>query len=257
MAIRESIDTAYSTSTARSFSSGRFEESSGDVCIEEIVRIHLNDRLLTSLVASPMQYRELGAGFVISEGLAQRIDDVQVDGNDIHVFAAQTAQPETFITESGGGASAGIIGRRITSPVSIDAEGIFTVISSIVSTLWEKTGGAHCSVLFSNNDLLAKSSDIGRHNTVDKVIGWAVLNGADLSSCVLGCTGRQPAGMVRKAVHAGIPIVISKAATTREGIDLAHKSGLTLICRVRKDSFRIYSHPQRVQGAVEPNAGST
>jgi len=257
MAIRESIDTAYSLSTARSFSRDRFEESTGDVCIEEIVRIHLNDRLLTSMVASPMQYRELGAGFVISEGLAQRIDDVQVQGTDIRVFAEQSSQPGPFITESGGGASAGILGRRITSTVSIDAAGIFKVISSIVSTLWEKTGGAHCSVLFSNNNLIAKSSDVGRHNTVDKVIGWAALNGEDLSTCVLGCTGRQPAGMVRKAVHAGIPIVISKAATTREGIDLACKSGLTLICRVKATSFCVYSHPQRVQGADEPSAGST
>ncbi|MBN2298362.1 MAG: formate dehydrogenase accessory sulfurtransferase FdhD [Deltaproteobacteria bacterium] len=249
MAILESIEGAFSSSTSTSFSSDHFEETSGDVCIEVVVRIHLNGDLLTSLVASPMQYRELGAGFVISEGLAHRIDDVRVEGNDIHVFARQSAQSGTFITESSGGASTGILEPKIASAITIDAKGIFTVISGIVSTLWEKTGGAHCSVLFYKNDLIAKSSDVGRHNTVDKVIGWAALNDADLSSCVLGCTGRQPAGMIKKAVNAGIPIVISKAATTREGIALADRSGLTLICRVKEDRFRIYTHPQHVQGA--------
>ncbi|HHO76603.1 MAG TPA: formate dehydrogenase accessory sulfurtransferase FdhD [Deltaproteobacteria bacterium] len=257
MAIRESIEGAFSLSTSRFFFRDHFEESSEDVCIEKVIRILLNDKLLTSLVASPMQYRELGAGFVISEGLAHRINGVEVNGTDINVFADQSAQPGTFFTESSGGASSGILKPGITSSVTIDAEGIFTVISGIVSTLWEKTGGAHCSVLFCKNELIAKSSDVGRHNTVDKVIGYAALNDVDLSSCVLGCTGRQPAGMITKAVNAGIPIVISKAATTREGIALAYRSGLTLICRVKENSFRIYTHPNRVQGTDKRSAGHT
>ena len=205
------------------------------------------------MVASPIQYRELGAGFVVSEGLARSIDDVRVEGNDIHVYATQSAQSDTFITESSGGASSGILEPKTGSSVTIDTLGVFKVISEIVSTLWEKTGGAHCSVLFYKNDLIAKSSDVGRHNTVDKVIGWAALNEKDLSSCVLGCTGRQPAGMISKAVNAGIPIVISKAATTREGIAMANESGLTLICRVKENRFRIYTHPQRVLGAKALN----
>jgi FdhD protein len=99
--------------------------------------------------------------------------------------------------------------------------------------------------------IVAKSSDVGRHNTVDKVIGYGVLNNIDLSGCVLGCTGRQPAGMVSKAVNAGIPIIVSKAATTNEGISLAQASGLTLVCRVRDDRFCVYTHPERISGLKE------
>ncbi len=249
MAKIESIENSKTTCEASCFVTDHFEKRTGDVCIEEVVRIHLNDKFLTNLVASPAQYRELGAGFVISGGLAQHIDDVRVEGNDILVYARQSAVSAGYITESSGGASTGIIRSKISSSCTIDEKGVFTVISGIVSELWEKTGGAHCSVLFSGGELIAKSSDVGRHNTVDKVIGWAVLNRVDLSSCILGCTGRQPVGMISKAVNAGIPIVVSKAATTQEGISLAERAGLTLICRVKGDRFCVYTHPKRVLGA--------
>lgn len=93
-----------------------------------------------------------------------------------------------------------------------------------------------------------KSSDVGRHNTVDKVVGYATLNGIDLSRCVIGCTGRQPAGMVRKDAHAGIPIVISRAASTDKGITTAEAAGITLICFSRGDRFTIYTHLERILG---------
>lgn len=239
---------ALTTSEGFFFNGDSFKKRKDAVCIEEVVHIHLNDRLLTKLVASPMQYKELGAGFVVSEGLAEKIDDVKVDGNDILVYAQQTAVSDDYITESSGGSSSGMIRQAIDSEITIDRAGVFTVINEIVSELWEKTGGAHCSVLFSHGGFITKSSDVGRHNTVDKVIGFALLGGIDLSSCVLGCTGRQPAGMVSKSINAGIPIVITKAATTREGITLANKAGLTLICRVKNSTFCVYTHPQRVIG---------
>jgi len=248
MAKTEVIQGSLTASEALRFTGGSFQKIDDQVCTEEVVHIHLNDRLLTKLVASPMQYKELGAGFVISEGLAEKIDDVQVEGTNILVYAQQTAESEDYITGSSGGSSSGMIRKGIDSAITIDTAGVFSVINEIVSELWEKTGGAHCSVLVSQGEIITKSSDVGRHNTVDKVIGYAILNRIDLSSCVLGCTGRQPAGMVSKAVNAGIPIIVTKAASTREGIALADKAGLTLICRVKGDRFCVYSHPNRVIG---------
>lgn len=247
MAKIEFIQDALTTSEALRFKNGRYIKGDEKVCREEVVHLYLNDRLLTKLVASPMQYRELGAGFVISEGLADRIDDVKVEGNTIYVYAQQAAESGSYITESSGGSSSGMIRKTIDSTITIDQQEVFTAINEIVSELWEKTGGAHCSVLLSHGKLITKSSDVGRHNTVDKVIGYAVLNRIDPSSCVLGCTGRQPVGMVSKAVNAGIPIIVTKAATTYEGIALAQKAGLTLICRVKGDTFCVYTHPQRVR----------
>jgi FdhD protein len=115
-----------------------------------------------------------------------------------------------------------------------------------------KNRGVHCSVLFHEEDCIVKSSDVGRHNTVDKVEGYAILNGIDLSMCVIGCTGRQPAGMIKKDANAGIPVVISRAASTDKGITAADAAGITLVCFSRGDLFTIYTHPERILGAEVP-----
>ena len=74
----------------------------------------------------------------------------------------------------------------------------------------------------------------------------AVLNGIDLSRCVIGCTGRAACGMVRKSAHAGIPVIISRAATTDKGIIAAEDAGITLVGFSRGDRFTIYTHPERI-----------
>jgi len=224
------------------------EESRETVCKEDTVCIYLNDRPITTLVASPHQLKELGVGFLISEGLVESIENVRLDNLSVFVYGQGVRRSVEYITGSSGGMSSGIIDSNIRSSLNIDRQDVYMAISCIVSELWEKTGGAHCSVLISQKQLVAKSSDVGRHNTVDKVIGYAILNGIDLSSCILGCTGRQPAGMISKAVNSGIPVVISKAATTYEGVRLAEQAGLTLICRAKGDRFHIYTHPQRYSG---------
>jgi FdhD protein len=91
-------------------------------------------------------------------------------------------------------------------------------------------------------------SDIGRHNTIDKIVGFAALNGIDLSGCYVGCTGRQPSAMVSKCANAGIPIIISKAASTTGGINMARMTGVTLICFARDERFTVYSNEWRIEG---------
>ncbi len=83
---------------------------------------------------------------------------------------------------------------------------------------------------------------------MDKVVGHAGLNEIDLSRCVIGCTGRQPAGMVKKNANAGIPVVISRAVSTDKGIATADAAGITLICFSRGDRFTIYTHMERIVG---------
>ncbi len=204
-------------------------ETIDDVCIEESFQLYLNNEFIGELIASPAQLEELGVGHVICEGLASGVSGVQVSGDEIRVHAE--TPDEKYATESS---------------VTIEKEHISEVMDSIVSEIWERTGGAHCSVLFSDGRLIAKSEDIGRHNTVDKVVGYAILNNIDLSTCVLGCSGRQPAVMVSKAANAGIPIVISRSAPTDKGIRTADLAGVTLICFARGNRFTVYAHPDRI-----------
>ena len=199
-----------------------------NVCIEESFRTYLNNEFIDELIASPSQLVELGAGHVICEGLASDVSFVQASRDDIRVRAAAS---DEYTTESS---------------VAIEKEYVFEVMDSIMSEIWEKTGGTHCSVLFSDGRLIARSEDIGRHNTVDKVVGYAILRDIDLSTCVLGCSGRQSAAMVSKAVNAGIPIVISRSAPTDKGIRTADLAGVTLIGFARENRFTVYTHPDRI-----------
>ncbi len=228
----------------------RVTEVRDAICKEQAVRIYLNDARLSELVASPVQLKQLGAGFVICEGLARDVEAVHVGGNEIRVSAQTTEMPD-WMLESGGGPRAKRAPQEVSSSLSIEPGDVSRMILEIQSDTWKKTGAVHCSALFHEGEMVIRSCDVGRHNTVDKVVGFAVLNGIDLSRCVIACSGRQPAGMVSKVANAGIPIIITKAAATDQGILTAQGAGVTLVCFARGDRFTIYAHPQRIAGIVQ------
>lgn len=226
----------------RGGAAGEIEDT---VVKENTFSLYLNGVFFSGMVASNDHLKELGAGFVICQGLSDRVNQVVVKGSDIFVDAPIEGIPVQEII------STGAIGVRkpfhpVKSSLSLDIADIYRITGEIETETWRKTGGVHCSVLFHTHDLLVKANDLGRHNTVDKVVGHAVLTGIDRSRCILGCTGRQPRDMVTKAAHAGIPVIVSRAATTQQGIETAKKAGITLICFSRGDRFTVYTHPERV-----------
>ena len=230
---------------------GEISEIDDAIVIEDRFQILFNNCPVTEMIASRDQLIELGAGFVITEGLARCVDKVKLDGDRILVYSdrgCDIARPKKEVGSSGG---MSILGeqRKVSSDICITKDDVFSCTRGIETELWQKTGGVHCSVLFHEGNCIVKSSDIGRHNTVDKVVGYAILNGFDLSRCVIGCTGRQPAGMIKKDANAGIPVVISRAASTDKGIAAAETAGITLVCFSRGDRFTIYTHPERIRGA--------
>lgn len=236
------------THTARGIQvrQGRGEEIQDIVVREGRFSLFLNGAFFSALVATDDQLAELGAGFAICQGLCDRIDRVTVKGDEIHVDTPVTGK---FVREMISTGSMGVMRpcRPVISSLTLTIEDVYHITSSIETEMWRLTGGVHCSVLFHQRDLLVRSSDVGRHNTVDKVVGYAVLSAIDRSRCILGCTGRQPRDMVAKAAHAGIPVVISRAASTEQGIRIAEQAGITLICFSRGERFTVYTHPERVR----------
>jgi len=195
---------------------GEVTEIDDIIVVEDQFQILFNDLPVTDIVASRDQLPELGAGFVITEGLTRCVDKVKLEGNRILVYADTGCDVSRSKKELGssGGMSIQKEPRTVSSGIKITPEDVILWTREIETEVWRKTGAVHCSVLFYEGKCLVKSSDIGRHNTVDKVVGHAILNRIDLSGCVIGCTGRQPAGMVKKYANAGIPVVISRAAST-------------------------------------------
>lgn len=96
---------------------------------------------------------------------------------------------------------------------------------------YRRTGGVHCAALGNGDGILHQSEDIGRHNAVDKVVGWGFLRDIPLNRLQLLTTGRVSSDMVAKAARAGIPVVISLSIPTSLAVEIAHRTGITLIGR--------------------------
>ncbi len=102
------------------------------------------------------------------------------------------------------------------------------------------TWGTHTCMLAKDGNILFSCEDIGRHNAIDKAIGYAIENGINLSECMLYSSGRVPTDIVKKLINARIPLLVSKSVPTAEAIKLAKKHNITLICRAYEDCFDVY-----------------
>ena len=104
-----------------------------------------------------------------------------------------------------------------------------------------QTWATHSCFLAKDGQLLFQCEDIGRHNALDKTIGYALRHGIPLSRCMVYSSGRIPTDMAMKAIRAGIPILASKASPTAEAIALAKEYGLTLVCAARRDRMKLFA----------------
>jgi FdhD protein len=112
---------------------------------------------------------------------------------------------------------------------------------------FRETGGLHDSAIYAaDGSIVAFAEDVGRHNTVDKVIGMAALKEADFNRCFMIITGRVPGDMIYKAAKAGIPIVASMAAVLSSGVTSAEKANITLVGFVRGKRMNIYTGAERI-----------
>ena len=115
--------------------------------------------------------------------------------------------------------------------------------------IFATTGGLHGAALFdADGTMLVVREDIGRHNAVDKVIGWALENDRiPLTGAVLLVSGRASFELTQKAVMAGIPVLAAVSAPSSLAVDLAAQAGLTLVAFLRGDSMNVYTRPDRVK----------
>jgi formate dehydrogenase accessory protein FdhD len=137
----------------------------------------------------------------------------------------------------------------IKSNLTVKAQTILDSISKMncLAKGFKETGGLHDSGIFKTDGIMmAFSEDVGRHNTVDKVIGAASLDKVNFSECFMIITGRVPGDMIYKAAKVGLPIVASVAAVLNSGVSSAEKANITLVGFVRGKRMNVYTCPERI-----------
>ena len=235
------------------------------VAIETPVNIFVNGEYVITLLATPGLQQELAVGWLFTEGVIESKDQIlqaSVEHENVHVLTTPPIPDERLRVVS--------VSRLLTTACGLSAKKFLTIMSAegqkVVdstyavpadaitrmvqrlneSRLFRLTGGVHVAALFEEERLVAFAEDVGRHNTVDKVVGKSIQSSVNFSKTILASTGRQPADMILKAARMGIPIVVSKAAPIRSGIIAAEKTGITLVCFVRSPTMNVYTHHARI-----------
>jgi FdhD protein len=244
------------------------------LAVEEPLEIRLAGRRFTLTMRTPGNDEELAAGFLLAEGFITNADELgeirrvrDAKGGDepnaIDVILNVRAEglrerlKRNFTISSScgvcGKTSIDSITRRI-APIASDAKIAAATILQLGNRLRESqevfaaTGGLHACGLFDlEGNLLATREDIGRHNAVDKIVGWALANEMlPLSTSLMMVSGRLSFEIVQKAAAAGLPILAAVSAPSSLAVDLAEEGGITLIGFLRDASFNVYTHRARI-----------
>jgi FdhD protein len=273
--MRYSPQSAKSTEVTE-WDDGRRRPVLDELAVEEPLEICVNGRPATVTMRTPGDDFELAAGFLLTEGVVNRRSDIarigfgtapdgQVSGNRVEVTLSQSGEIDLSRLERAATAnsSCGVCGRtsidtvharglaRLASGFSISANQLTGLPAALGSAqrVFGRTGGLHAAALFDRSaSMIAVFEDIGRHNTVDKVIGRALqTDRVPLSDAILIVSGRGGFEIVQKALVAGVPIVASVSAPSSLAVQLAREFNLTLVGFLRGRRFILYSGEERIR----------
>ena len=235
-----------------------FEQGLHEVVEEIPIALFINGRHAMTAMMSPVNLEDFVTGYMFTEQIIKAVDEIEsikIEKNRMSVITKNLFKvlgPKKTILSGCGGSASYIDAEKlpkIQSDFSISAEAITTALRSVLdSEIHRTTGGFHMVVLLDKQRAICVAEDIGRHNAVDRVIGYALRNGINLSQTFVISSGRISSEMVRKCLTANIPIIVSRSATTTLSVDIAEKTGLTVIGFARGAKMNIYTHPERVQG---------
>jgi FdhD protein len=239
---------------------GRTESDA--VAVEEPLEIRINGEPVAVTMRTPGHDEELALGFLLSEGIRPRRADVPEDlaANTIEV-EADGYDPSRLERHFYTSSSCGVCGKGALEAVAVEAPAVASdlraspeLVAQLPGRLREQqaafaeTGGLHATGLFdAGGELLCLREDVGRHNAMDKVIGWAFgEQRLPLADSILCVSGRLSFELVQKAAVAGCPIVVAVGAPSSLAVELARDRGVTLCGFVREGRVNLYSEEWRV-----------
>jgi FdhD protein len=260
-------------SAVTEWNDGRVRALTDSLVGEEPLLIQVADQALTVTMRTPGDDFDLAAGFLFTEGIVRSREEIirldWADGQDPGNPAVQVELKTEAIPRAqrpkrnfASTSSCGLCGKTslesvytpgVTQPnpeFRIDPQVLCGLPETLRSaqTLFGKTGGLHAAALFDpSGKLLALREDVGRHNAVDKLIGWALLQGLlPLSNCALLASGRGGFEIIQKSLMAGIPLLASVSAASSLAVQMARDLGMTLVGFLRGRRFVVYCGEERL-----------
>jgi FdhD protein len=241
------------------FSSGEWTTTATAVPSEMALSVYVNKQELATLLCTPAKLNYLVLGFLYSEGVIDRMDDIasmSVCEDDslaeVALVRSDYSPPvhRTLASGCGGGVTFDKQLDRVESSVTVTPGQVSALMRQLneQAKLYRYCGGVHTAGLGDGDHLVVIAEDIGRHNTVDKIMGECLIAGQPTKDRALVATGRISSEMLSKAARMQVPIVISRSSPTDRAIALARELGITLVGYARGDRLSVYSCEERLEG---------
>ena len=236
-----------------------WRRAEAEVIEEKLVSIYVNGMEFVTIMCTPLHLDELALGFLSLEGVIKKLEDVDhvnisADRCCIDVWLRHsTPPPQRRIITSGCGGGVTfedptLQEHALPDGTKIEPASLFEWLNQLhqPSGLHARSRGVHAAGIADLEGVRVVREDVGRHNTIDKLKGACLQSKLPTEGKILLVTGRVSSEMIGKAIRMGCPIIASRNSPTSLSVGMAEKFNITLAGYVRRDSMRVYAHPERL-----------
>ena len=227
--------------------------------------IFVNNQELATIMCTPSRLNCLVLGFLYSEGIitdACEVTSMRICEDepfaDVRLSKAEFKMPSrrTLTSGCGSGVSFETEVSRVDSDLVVTPQEILALMKQLhlQQDLYQHGGGIHCSALCDRNQILVAAEDIGRHNTLDKILGECLLRKLPTRDGILLTTGRLSSEMLLKAAKMQAPVVVSRGSPTELAISLGHDLAITVIGYARSNRLSVFSGEERLLANRQPKS---
>ena len=240
----------------KEYTDGKWQETGAALPDELGLHIFINGTELATLMCSPEKLNPLVVGFLTSEGIITGPEEITYlrvcipDATAEVKLDREIKMPDRRVITSGcGGGTAFDMSSGmppVTTTLVLTPEQVFQTVHLLQTSGKGTHKGMHASLLSNGREQVAGAEDIGRHNTMDKILGECLMNDISTADTILATTGRISSEMLLKTARMHIPVVASLNSATKQAAVLGEKLGITVIGYVRASRMSVYSHPERI-----------
>ncbi|UGB29006.1 formate dehydrogenase accessory sulfurtransferase FdhD [Metabacillus sp. B2-18] len=247
------------------YKNGKLVETTDDIVTEFPLTIFVNNEEFATMVCTPTHFEEMVIGFLASEGVIRfynEIESISIDESAGYAYVSLQSNVTTnqqYYSKRFIGSCCGKsrqfyfqndvkTSKTSTTKQTLTPEQCISLMKTMQesSVVFQETGGVHNAALCTPDEMLVSRTDIGRHNALDKLYGYSILNQIPVRDKIIVFSGRISSEVLVKASKIGVGIVLSKSAPTDLAIKLANDLNITAVGFIRGNSFNVYSHPERI-----------